>query len=272
MPGNRTAKAKEKVSGPKHQLSNYVLIRAERCKIGTAEDLLVTGTETEWGATASVSFRSCLSTGADDQDGFRGPRPGTAEDQRQAQKVKRANRGELFAVHRGFTSNSWNTAAIGAQHYHWIRDSRQGFSNRSRRRISKALPITCGINCARSDPRVREKQRRYLTRSDIPEPIDLCVLDVSFISLTLILPRAFELLRPDGVIIPLIKPQFELHKEQVGKGGVVRDPALHAAAVEKIRAFVSGPLGRTWGGWIESPIPGGAGNKEFLACLRGNSA
>ncbi len=86
------------------------------------------------------------------------------------------------------------------------------------------------------------------------------------------MPRAFELLRPEGVIVPLIKPQFELRKEQVGKGGVVRDPAFQAAAVEKIRAFVTGPLGRTWGGVIESPIPGGEGNNEFLACLPGTSA
>ena len=71
-----------------------------------------------------------------------------------------------------------------------------------------------------------------------------------------------------GVIVPLIKPQFELRKEQVGKGGVVRDAALHAQAVEKIRTFVIGRLAQEWSGCIESPILGGEGNKEFLACLR----
>ena len=123
----------------------------------------------------------------------------------------------------------------------------------------------------RSDPRVvvREKlNARYLAREDIPEPIDLCVIDVSFISLSLILPPAFELLRPDGVILPLIKPQFELRKEEVGRGGVVRDPDLHRRAVEKIRVLVSETLGRRWCGSMDSPILGGSGNKEFLACLR----
>lgn len=127
----------------------------------------------------------------------------------------------------------------------------------------------------RSDPRVivREKlNARYLSRDDIPDKLALCVIDVSFISLTLILPPAFELLRPDGVIVALIKPQFELRKEQVGKGGVVRDPRLHDAAVEKIRADVTGTLGGVWSGCIESPILGGEGNKEFLACLRPASA
>ena len=127
----------------------------------------------------------------------------------------------------------------------------------------------------RSDPRVvvREKlNARRLTRADVPEAIQLCVVDVSFISLTLILPPAFELLSSGGVIVPLIKPQFELRKEQVGKGGVVRDAALHAQAVEKIRTFVIGRLAQEWSGCIESPILGGEGNKEFLACLRVRSA
>lgn len=126
----------------------------------------------------------------------------------------------------------------------------------------------------RNDPRVivREKlNARYLTSADIPDPIQLCVVDVSFISLTLILPPAFELLRPDGVILPLIKPQFELRQNEVGKGGVVRDPALHARAVEKIHDFVVGKLGAAWTGLIESPILGGDGNKEFLACLRASA-
>jgi 23S rRNA (cytidine1920-2'-O)/16S rRNA (cytidine1409-2'-O)-methyltransferase len=124
----------------------------------------------------------------------------------------------------------------------------------------------------RSDPRVvvREKlNARHLTRDDIPEPISICVIDVSFISLTLILPPAAALLSNGGVIVPLIKPQFELRREDVARGGVVRDASLHAQAVEKIRAFVSASLsGLVWSGVIESPILGGEGNKEFLACLR----
>ncbi|HEY3900745.1 MAG TPA: TlyA family RNA methyltransferase [Chthoniobacter sp.] len=126
----------------------------------------------------------------------------------------------------------------------------------------------------RRDPRVvvREKlNARHLTRADIPDPIAICVIDVSFISLTLILPPAASLLSNGGVIIPLIKPQFELRKEDVGKGGVVRDPALHEQAVEKIRAFVANQPGLAWSGLIESPILGGEGNKEFLACLHAAS-
>ena len=123
----------------------------------------------------------------------------------------------------------------------------------------------------RSDPRVivREKlNARHLTAADIPQLPSICTIDVSFISLTLILPPAFGVLTPTGVILALIKPQFELAKKQVGKGGIVRDPADHQAAVEKIRDFVTGTLGRHWEGVIDSPILGGEGNKEFLACLR----
>ncbi len=127
----------------------------------------------------------------------------------------------------------------------------------------------------RSDPRVivREKlNARYLTRDDVPDAIDLIVIDVSFISLALILPPAFSVLKPGGTIIPLIKPQFELRREDVGRG-VVRDPALHETAVEKVRTFVEKMPAREdgqrldWRGVIESPIFGGDGNKEFLAHL-----
>ena len=126
----------------------------------------------------------------------------------------------------------------------------------------------------RSDSRVvvREKlNARYLSREDIPEPIAVCVIDVSFISLKLILPPVLDLVRPDGVIVPLIKPQFELRKQDVGRG-VVRDAALHERAVTGIREFVEGLPGWNWCGCIESPILGGQGNKEFLACLRAVSA
>jgi 23S rRNA (cytidine1920-2'-O)/16S rRNA (cytidine1409-2'-O)-methyltransferase len=127
----------------------------------------------------------------------------------------------------------------------------------------------------RSDPRVvvREKlNARYLTRDDIPDAIDLIVIDVSFISLSLILPPSHAVLKPGGIIIPLIKPQFELRREDVGRG-VVRDPALHEAAVEKVRTFVASMPARAdgcrlvWRDVIDSPILGGDGNREFLARL-----
>lgn len=128
----------------------------------------------------------------------------------------------------------------------------------------------------RSDPRVVVREglnARYLSSDEVPEPLDLIVIDVSFISLSLILPPAAELLKPGAVIIPLIKPQFELRREQVGKGGVVREAELHAAAVEKVRSFCASALPElTWAGVIESPIKGGEGNTEFLACLRAPSA
>ncbi len=122
----------------------------------------------------------------------------------------------------------------------------------------------------RSDPRVIAKEGincRNLSFADVGERAWLAVADVSFISLTLILPPAFELLEPEGSMIVLIKPQFELSRDAVGKGGIVTDPAAHAIAVEKIRAFVE-RAGRRWVGVMESPILGTTGNREFLAFLR----
>jgi 23S rRNA (cytidine1920-2'-O)/16S rRNA (cytidine1409-2'-O)-methyltransferase len=105
----------------------------------------------------------------------------------------------------------------------------------------------------------------------VPEPVDLCVIDVSFISLTLILPKAFELITPEGVILALIKPQFELQRDDVDRGGIVRDPALHDKAQRKIVDFVTN-LGEIVVGIIPSPIKGTDGNQEFFACLRKRSA
>jgi len=85
------------------------------------------------------------------------------------------------------------------------------------------------------------------------------------------LPPAAALLSHGGVLVPLIKPQFELRKEDVGRGGVVREAALHERAVEKIRAFTGTLPGVEWCGVIASPILGGEGNKEFLACLRASA-
>jgi 23S rRNA (cytidine1920-2'-O)/16S rRNA (cytidine1409-2'-O)-methyltransferase len=125
----------------------------------------------------------------------------------------------------------------------------------------------------RSDPRVivREKlNARFLNRGDIPEPIDLCVIDVSFISLTLVLPNAFELVTPNGMLLALIKPQFELQAADVGRGGVVREPALHEKAQGKIRDFVLA-AGHTVVGIVPSGITGTDGNQEFFICVRTKS-
>ena len=123
----------------------------------------------------------------------------------------------------------------------------------------------------RSDARVVSQEGfnlRHLQPGDLPVPVDLVVIDVSFISLTLILGPVFSVLKPEGDIIALIKPQFELKREQIGKGGIVRDPELHGEAVEKIRAHVLETLGKSWQGLIPSPISGTDGNIEFLAWLK----
>ncbi len=126
----------------------------------------------------------------------------------------------------------------------------------------------------RNDPRVVVRENlnaRHLSRDDIPEPIDLCVIDVSFISLTLILPRAFELITPSGMILALIKPQFELEPQDVGRGGIVKDAVLHEKAQRKIEAFVR-QSGHEVVGLAASPITGTDGNQEFFICLRKPSA
>lgn len=122
----------------------------------------------------------------------------------------------------------------------------------------------------RQDPRVEVHEginARYLTASDFKRRFDLIVGDLSFISLTKILPAAFELLDPEGVMIMLIKPQFELSRADVGKGGIVRDPLIRQRAVEAIRIWVVN-AGHRFDGVIESPLPGTSGNIEFLALLR----
>ena len=122
----------------------------------------------------------------------------------------------------------------------------------------------------RSDPRVVVKEKfnaRNLIEADLGEKVALIVIDVSFISLTKILPAAFSVLEEGASIVPLIKPQFELERGDIGKGGIVRDPELHERAVEKIRSFVVECLGREWHGVVDSPITGTDGNREFLAWL-----
>ncbi len=123
----------------------------------------------------------------------------------------------------------------------------------------------------RTDPRVIVKEQfnaRYMTPEDLGEKVQLIVSDVSFISLTKILPAAYGCLAEGGDLLVLIKPQFELQPEDIGPGGIVRDPALHQRAVEKIHDFVVNELHREWMGVADSPIKGMEGNKEFLAWLR----
>jgi 23S rRNA (cytidine1920-2'-O)/16S rRNA (cytidine1409-2'-O)-methyltransferase len=121
----------------------------------------------------------------------------------------------------------------------------------------------------RTDSRVVRREglnARYLRLEDIGEQVDLATCDVSFISVTLILPPVAALLRERGEMVILVKPQFEVGRGQVGKGGIVRDPALHAAARARVEQTVRA-LG-FHADLMESPILGAEGNKEFLLYAR----
>jgi 23S rRNA (cytidine1920-2'-O)/16S rRNA (cytidine1409-2'-O)-methyltransferase len=119
----------------------------------------------------------------------------------------------------------------------------------------------------RNDPRVETREgvnARYLQPQDFPVKFDLAVIDVSFISLTKILPPVVPLLNDPGAIVALIKPQFEVGRGEVGSGGIVRDAEKRSRAVEAVNQFVS-TLRLTVAGVIESPITGAEGNVEYLA-------
>ncbi|TDU73194.1 23S rRNA (cytidine1920-2'-O)/16S rRNA (cytidine1409-2'-O)-methyltransferase [Prosthecobacter fusiformis] len=120
----------------------------------------------------------------------------------------------------------------------------------------------------RSDPRVICRENfnvRHLVPADVPEAVDFIVADVSFISLTLVLPGALSALKPGGQALVLVKPQFELSREEVGKGGIVREPELHTKACTRIQTFVETLPDLEWRGLVESSIQGTDGNREYLA-------
>ena len=119
----------------------------------------------------------------------------------------------------------------------------------------------------RSDERVivlEKTNARYVTDEQIPETADIVVCDASFISLKTVLPAALALAKPGAYLVALIKPQFEAGRALVGSGGVVRDPAVHTAVCEDIRAWLDGLDGWSVFGITESPIKGPEGNIEFL--------
>ncbi len=118
----------------------------------------------------------------------------------------------------------------------------------------------------RNDPRIRlieKTNARYLKADDIGEHVDFIAMDVSFISATLVLPAMIRAASSFTEIVVLVKPQFEAGREQVGKGGIVRDETAQQSAIAKVEAALVG-LGCTRCEWIESPILGGEGNREFL--------
>lgn len=117
-----------------------------------------------------------------------------------------------------------------------------------------------------ADPRVISREgvnARYLSEADLPEPVDVATIDVSFISLTQVLPAVLRRLRQGGTLIALVKPQFEVGRSKVAKGGVVKDAAAREEAIEKIAAFLEGEGLRVLGR-LDSPIAGPAGNLEAL--------
>lgn len=121
----------------------------------------------------------------------------------------------------------------------------------------------------RNDPRVvvlEEKNIRYMEPAEIGEQVDLAVIDVSFISLEKVLPAVKGFVKHGGLVLALIKPQFEVGKGQVGKGGIVRDPEKHKEVVERIEQF-SVEIGFTVLHKGTSPILGAKGNREFWICL-----
>ena len=121
----------------------------------------------------------------------------------------------------------------------------------------------------RNDPRVivhEQVNARYLSAEQVPEKVDLAVCDVSFISVTMILPVLPGLLAAEAEMVILVKPQFELERRQIGKGGIVRDPELHRLACEKVQAAVTALGFRC--DLMDSPILGAEGNREFLLYAR----
>ncbi len=124
----------------------------------------------------------------------------------------------------------------------------------------------------RQDPRIVLLERtniRYIDRSHVPDPVDLAVIDVSFISLTLVLPSVVALLRDGGRVVALVKPQFEVGKGQVGSGGIVRDETQRRAVTDKVISAAA-RLGLTALGVLDSPVKGRKGNQEILVSFAHN--
>ena len=138
------------------------------------------------------------------------------------------------------------------------------------RGAAKVYAVDVGTNQLawklRQDPRVvvhEQTNARNLDRTIVPEPVGIIVCDASFIGLAKVLASALDLARPGGKLVALVKPQFEAGRAEVGKGGVVRDPAVHQRVCDEAAAWVAAQ-GWTVLGVTESPITGPEGNKEFL--------
>ncbi|WP_166037529.1 TlyA family RNA methyltransferase [Sphingosinicella sp. YJ22] len=170
--------------------------------------------------------------------------------------------------------------AHGLDHFGWdvtgavaldVGSSTGGFTDvLLTRGAAKVYAVDVGTNQLawklRQDPRVivhEQTNARNLTPEIIPEPVDIVVCDASFIGLSKVLDRALDFVRPGGRLLALVKPQFEAERGEVGKGGVVRDPAVHERVVQSAKGWVES---RGWRveGVTQSPITGPEGNIEFL--------
>jgi 23S rRNA (cytidine1920-2'-O)/16S rRNA (cytidine1409-2'-O)-methyltransferase len=170
--------------------------------------------------------------------------------------------------------------AHGLEHFGWdvtgaaaldVGSSTGGFTDvLLQRGAARVYAVDVGTNQLawklRQDPRVvvhEQTNARYLTREQVPEPVDIIVCDASFIGLAKVLDAALDLAKPSGRLLALIKPQFEAERGEVGKGGVVRDPEVHERVVRGVCAWLEE---RGWGvaGTTQSPITGPEGNVEFL--------
>ena len=143
------------------------------------------------------------------------------------------------------------------------------------RGAAKVYAVDVGTNQLawklRRDPRVVSMERtniRDITTVEVPEPVDFIVCDASFIGLRTALPAALALAKPGAHLVALIKPQFEVGKGRVGKGGIVRDPALHQEVCSAISDWLTAQAGWQVLGLTDSPIEGAEGNKEFLIAGR----
>ena len=142
-------------------------------------------------------------------------------------------------------------------------------------KADRIYAVDCGTNQLHWTLRKNSKivvmektNARYLSKKEIPELVDLCTIDVSFISLKKILPSIINLINNNGVIVSLIKPQFEAGKDQIDKGGVVTNPIIHEKVINDIKDFGEKKLNLKWLDLCISPLKGPAGNKEFFAYWR----
>lgn len=177
--------------------------------------------------------------------------------------------------------------AHGLDHYGWdvsgavaidVGSSTGGFTDvLLQRGAARVFAIDSGTNQLawklRQDPRVivhEQTNARYLTSEIVTEPVDLIVCDASFIALAKVLDAAIDLAKPDARLLVLVKPQFEAERSEIGKGGVVREPAVHARVCAAAAAWIES---RGWSviGVTESPIMGPEGNREFLLAARRTS-